>query len=123
MAVRVLTLITTNRFLDRLPDTTLCRNISSLSLERRANIAVATLIHRFLQRAVFPAKEVVAVLTVASSDTLLASSRIGHYLCDLPVAHRVHKRLRSVLWPDALVIERCGVPHDFVHQLWHLDWM
>jgi hypothetical protein len=34
-----------------------------------------------------------------------------------PVAHRVHERLRSVGWPEILVVEHCRIPHDFVHEL------
>jgi hypothetical protein len=61
---------------------------------------------------------------------------------NLPVAHAVDEGLRAVFGPDVLVVERAGVPHDFVHQwrgsqlvdleqtqnrslliLGHLDWM
>lgn len=38
----------------------------------------------------------------------------------VPVAHRVHERLRPIRWPQFFVIEDCGIPHDFIHKLWQL---
>jgi hypothetical protein len=57
-----------NRLLDSLTDSTLRRHICLLCLESSTCIAVAALIHSFLQRAFFPPEDIVAVLAVAGSS-------------------------------------------------------
>jgi hypothetical protein len=112
-----------NRLLDSLTDSTLRRHICLLCLESSTCIAVAALIHSFLQRAFFPPEDIVAVLAVAGSSHLSALHRNVWTNPGLPVTHGVHKGLGAVVRPDALVVEKCSVPHDLVHQLRHLERM
>lgn len=51
----------------------LCRHVSTLSRQSSTGVSKATLIHSLLQRAVFPAKDIVAMLAIASSIVFLAS--------------------------------------------------
>lgn len=61
-------------------------------------------IHTLLELIVLPAKDIVAVLTKASVVTVAEI-----------------EGLRAVGGPEALVVERSGIPDDLVHQLGNTD--
>jgi len=72
-----------------------------LGLERSALCThAASSIHRLLENLVFPAENVIGVLSVASAITLRQNEGLG-----------------SIRGPDRLVVEWGGVPYDLEHDL------
>jgi hypothetical protein len=76
-------------------------HIQALHFHRRA-ADVAFLVYDLLQRVVFPAENVVAVVTVPGG-----------------VGERVDEWLTPVCGPERRGVEGRGFVDDFVHELWH----
>ena len=77
-----------------LPLGTLGTHTRALRFQRLARIPRAPRIQRLLKHAILPAKEVVAMLSVARA-----------------VAHAVDEGLGTIGGPDGGVVEGSGVPH------------
>ena len=67
--------------------------------------------------------------TSAGCVSFLLSSNTGRVIRQkewkgLPQVHAVHEWIGSIRWELALVCHEVGnVPHQFVHDLWELDWV
>jgi len=93
----------------------LCRlNLQHLTVGVRT-LAAWQSIHGLLERVVFPAEEVVTMLSVTRSVCSQSSLKNQEDECS-PIAKAVHKRLLVVTVP-CVVLVPAGVPHNLVHHL------
>src|SRR5689334_2584882 len=95
MVEKLLTIL--NLFLHTLVNRALGRLLRRLHLQRLASVTRTPCIQRPLQGIALPAKEVIAVLTIASG-----------------IAHGVDKGLGAIGRPVVLVVEGAGIPHTIL---------
>jgi hypothetical protein len=134
MSTRQLTNPVINLLINNARDGAPIHRSSILRLKRRA-ILVARTIKRTLKRIALPAKEVVAVIGVASpirhasalypiptSFQVVTGGEVGdggREIEDLPITKTPHKRLTPVLRPILPVIKQTRIPDNLVEQLSH----
>jgi hypothetical protein len=97
--------IIANVFNDLARDTASIHRLDALRLHARTS-NIALLIHDLLKRIVFPAEDVVTVVSVPSV-----------------VAKGVDEGLAAVFGPHRRVVEGGGFIDNFVHELWYADWV
>jgi hypothetical protein len=91
--------IVTNMFNDLARNTASIHRLNALRLHARtANVAL--FVHDLLERIVFPAEDVITMVTVSGV-----------------ISERVDERLAAVFRPHGRIIERCGFVNHFVHDL------
>jgi len=91
------------------------RLIEALCRQPTTGWTKAAIVHSVLERVVFPAKDVIAVLAVSSARQSLSAFHDSYLKWDtsnLRITSAENKWLRAIHWPVFLTIEGCGVPDD-----------